>query len=135
MNILSITISKKLFINFLINCFIILIISGLVIQSFSGISDSIQFNSKSFSFFKSNLDYLRLEQEKLKNTNPLTDSSIQNSLQTKEYLIKSANRLNLLIEPLLDERFNLINTLSVDDDLTVKDQISKIGEISKNLSK
>ena len=31
MNILSITISKKLFVNFLINCFIILIISGLLL--------------------------------------------------------------------------------------------------------
>ena len=134
MNILSITISKKLFVNFLINCFIILIISGLVIQSFSGISESIKFNSKSFSFYKSNLDYLRLEQEKLKNTNSLTDSSIQNSLETKNNLIKSANRLNFLIEPLLDERFDSINTLSIGEELTIKNQISKIGEISKNLS-
>ena len=52
----------------------------------------------------------------------------------KNNLIKSANRLKFLIEPLLDERFDSINTLSLDDELTVKDQIGKIGVISKSLS-
>ena len=89
----SITISKKLFIIFLINCFIILSISGLVIQSFSEISESVKFNSKSFSFFKSNLDYLRLEQEKLKNTNSLIDSTNASAETTKNNLIKSIKKM------------------------------------------
>ncbi len=71
------TISKKLLFIFLINSFVTIIITGLVIQSFTDISESIKFTSKSFSFFKSNLDYIRLEQEKLKNTNLLIDASMK----------------------------------------------------------
>ena len=130
----SITISKKLFIIFLINCFIILSISGLVIQSFSEISESVKFNSKSFSFFKSNLDYLRLEQEKLKNTNSLIDSTNASAETTKNNLIKSIKKNALLIKPLLDNQFTVIHSLSIENKSTVKDQIKKIGEINSNLS-
>ena len=135
MNILSITISKKLFVNFLINCFIILFISGLVIQSFSGISESIKFNSKFFSFFKSNLDYLRLEQEKLKNTSSLIDASIETGQITQKKLVESINKVKSLIEPLLEEKFSLIHSLSIDGEMSVKDEINKIGETSLYLSK
>jgi methyl-accepting chemotaxis protein len=130
----SITISKKLFIIFLINCFIILSISGLVIQSFSEISESVKFNSKSFSFFKSNLDYLRLEQEKLKNTNSLIDSTNASAETTKNNLIKSIKKNALLIKPLLDNQFTVIHSLSIENKSTVKDQIKEIGEINSNLS-
>ena len=93
MKFLSITISRKLFFIFLINSFIIISISGLVTHSFSGISDSVKFNSKSFSFFKSNLDYLRLEQEKLKNTNSLIDTNNEVAETTKNNLIKSSEHV------------------------------------------
>ena len=135
MKFLSITISKKLFFIFLINSFIIISISGLVIHSFSGISDSVKFNSKSFTFFKSNLDYLRLEQEKLKNTNSLIDSNNEVAETTKNNLIKSSEHVAFLIKPLLDNQFNEIHSLSMDNKLTVKDQINKVGEINLNLSK
>ena len=135
MKFLSITISKKLFFIFLINSFIIISISGLVIHSFSGISDSVKFNSKSFTFFKSNLDYLRLEQEKLKNTNSLIDSNNKVAETTKNNLIKSSEHVAFLIKPLLDNQFNEIHSLSMDNKSTVKDQINKVGEINSNLSK
>jgi len=135
MKFLSITISKKLFFIFLINSFIIISISGLVIHSFSGISDSVKFNSKSFTFFKSNLDYLRLEQEKLKNTNSLIDSNNEVAETTKNNLIKSSEHVAFLIKPLLDNQFKEIHFLSMDNKSTVKDQINKVGEINSNLSK
>jgi methyl-accepting chemotaxis protein len=135
MKFLSITISRKLFFIFLINSFIIISISGLVTHSFSGISDSVKFNSKSFSFFKSNLDYLRLEQEKLKNTNSLIDSNNEVAETTKKNLIKSSEHVAFLIKPLLDNQFNEIHSLSMDNKSTVKDQINKVGEINSNLSK
>ncbi|MDG2065313.1 MAG: hypothetical protein P8L36_10005, partial [SAR324 cluster bacterium] len=43
---IQITINKKLLSVFLINSFVTIIISGLVIQSFIGISHSIKFNSQ-----------------------------------------------------------------------------------------
>ena len=132
---IQITISKKLLFIFLINSFVTIIITGLVIRSFSDISDSIQFTSKSFSFFKSNLDYIRLEQEKLNNTNSLIDASIENALKTKNKLIQSSNVVKDLNARLLEDKFSLIHSLSIDEEMNVKDQINKIGELSLNLSK
>ena len=59
------TISKKLFLIFLVNSFIILMISGLVINSFSGLSSQFNYNSKLLDY-KINLDIIRVEQAKLK---------------------------------------------------------------------
>ena len=132
---IQITISKKLLFIFLINSFVTIIITGLVIRSFSDISDSIQFTSKSFSFFKSNLDYIRLEQEKLNNTNSLIDASIENALKTKNKLIQSSNVVKDLNARLLEDKFSLIHSLSIDEELKVKDQINKIGELNLSLSK
>ena len=132
---IQITISKKLLFIFLINSFVTIIITGLVIQSFTDISDSIQFTSKSFSFFKSNLDYIRLEQETLKNTNSLIDASIENALKTKNKLIQSSNIVKDLNERLLEDKFSLIHSLSIDEEMKVKDQINKIGELNLSLSK
>ena len=132
---IQITISKKLLFIFLINSFVTIIITGLVIQSFTDISSSVQFTSKSFSFFKSNLDYIRLEQEKLKNTISLIDASIENALKTKNKLIQSSNNVKDLTERLLGDKFSLIHSLSIDEELKVKDQINKIGELNLSLSK
>ena len=132
---IQITISKKLLFIFLINSFVTIIITGLVIQSFTDISGSVQFTSKSFSFFKSNLDYIRLEQEKLKNTISLIDASIENALKTKNKLIQSSNNVKDLTERLLEDKFSLIHSLSIDEELKVKDQINKIGELNLSLSK
>jgi len=131
----QITISKKILFIFLINSFVTIIITGLVIQSFTDISGSVQFTSKSFSFFKSNLDYIRLEQEKLKNTISLIDASIENALKTKNKLIQSSNNVKDLTERLLEDKFSLIHSLSIDEELKVKDQINKIGELNLSLSK
>ena len=132
---IQITISKKILFIFLINSFVTIIITGLVIQSFTDISGSVQFTSKSFSFFKSNLDYIRLEQEKLKNTISLIDASIENALKTKNKLIQSSNNVKDLTERLLEDKFSLIHSLSIDEELKVKDQINKIGELNLSLSK
>jgi len=132
---IQITISKKLLFIFLINSFVTIIITGLVIQSFTDISGSIQFTSKSFSFFKSNLDYIRLDQEKLKNTNSLIDASIENALKTKNKLIQSSNNVKDLTERLLEEKFSLIHSLSIEEEIKVIDQINKIGELNISLSK
>ena len=112
----QITISKKILFIFLINSFVTIIITGLVIQSFTDISGSVQFTSKSFSFFKSNLDYIRLEQEKLNNTNSLIDASIENALKTKNKLIQSSNIVKDLNERLLEDKFSLIHSLSIDEE-------------------
>ena len=111
------TISKKLLFIFLINSFVTIIITGLVIQSFTDISESIKFTSKSFSFFKSNLDYIRLEQEKLKNTNLLIDASIENALKTKNKLIQSSDGFKEINEHYLNSIFSEApnTTLFIDD--------------------
>ena len=132
---IQITISKKILFIFLINSFVTIIITGVVIQSFTDISGSIKFTSKSFSFFKSNLDYIRLEQEKLKNSNLLIDASIENALKTKNKLIQSSDGVKDLNERLLEEKFSLIHSLPIDEETKVIDQINKIGELNISLSK
>jgi len=62
---LSFTISKKLFFIFLANSLIILTISGLVLQSFSGLSGQFNHNSQLLNY-KITLDAIRVEQAKLK---------------------------------------------------------------------
>jgi flagellar basal body-associated protein FliL len=66
MKILSLTISKKLFFIFLINTIVTLAITGMVISSFFGLSETIEYNSKVFSKYKENLESLRTEQASLK---------------------------------------------------------------------
>ena len=65
MNLLSLTISKKLFFIFLINSIITLTISGLVMISFLGLSGQFNQNSE-LSIYKTILDSIRIEQSKLK---------------------------------------------------------------------
>ena len=61
-----ITIRGKLFLIFVINSLITIIISGLVINSFLGLSSNLQYSSEILSDYKTNLDSIRIEQSKLK---------------------------------------------------------------------
>ena len=65
MKFLSITISRKIFFIFIINSVITVTISGLVIISFTGLSDQFNYNSE-LSDYKTTLDSIRIEQAKLK---------------------------------------------------------------------
>ena len=65
MNLLSFTISKKLFFIFLINSIITVTISGMVMISFLGLSGQFNYNSE-LSTYKTILDSIRIEQSKLK---------------------------------------------------------------------
>ena len=131
---IQITINKKLLSVFLINSVVTIIITGLVIQSFIGISHSIEFNSKIFSIFKSNLDYLRLEQEKLKKSKSLQD--IDSNVKQKEStnaLIDSVNKINELIKQLSADKYRQIHKLVIKDDKDVNSEIKEIGIINHNL--
>ena len=119
---------------FLINSFVTIIITGLVIQSFIGISHSIKFNSKIFSIFKSNLDYLRLEQEKLKKSKSLQDiDSIEKQKESTNALIYSVNKIDELIKQLSAEKYRQIHKLVVKEDKDVNSDIKEIGIINHNL--
>ena len=134
MKLLSIKISKKLLSVFLINSFVTIIITGLVIQSFIGISHSIKFNSKIFSIFKSNLDYLRLEQEKLKKSKSLQDiDSIEKQKESTNALIYSVNKIDELIKQLSAEKYRQIHKLVIMNDKDVNSEIKEIGIINHNL--
>ena len=61
-----ITIRGKLFLIFVINSLVTIIISGLVINSFLGLSSNLQYSSEILSDYKTNLDSIRIEQSKLK---------------------------------------------------------------------
>ena len=131
---IQITINKKLLSVFLINSFVTIIITGLVIQSFIGISHSIKFNSKIFSIFKSNLDYLRLEQEKLKKSKSLQDiDSIEKQKESTNALIYSVNKIDELIKQLSAEKYRQIHKLVVKEDKDVNSDIKEIGKINHNL--
>ena len=61
-----ITIRGKLFLIFVINSLVTIIISGLVINSFLGLSSNLRYSSEILSEYKTNLDSIRIEQSKLK---------------------------------------------------------------------
>ena len=131
---IQITINKKLLSVFLINSFVTIIITGLVIQSFIGISHSIKFNSKIISIFKSNLDYLRLEQEKLKKSKSLQDiDSNEKQKESTNTLIDSVNKIDELIKQLSVEKYRQIHKLVIKDDKDVNSGIKEIGIINHNL--
>ena len=119
---------------FLINSFVTIIITGLVIQPFIGISHSIKFNSKIFSIFKSNLDYLRLEQEKLKKSKSLQDiDSNEKQKESTNALIDSVNKIDELIKQLSADKYRQIHKLVIKDDKDVNSEIKEIGIINHNL--
>ncbi len=85
MKLLSITISRKLFIIFLINSVITVTISGMVIFSFTGLSSQFNYNSE-LSIYKTTLDSIRIEQSKLKGYAQsfylnVTDDSVKEGLR------------------------------------------------------
>ena len=61
-----ITIRGKLFLIFVINSLVTIIISGLVINTFLGLSSNLRYSSEILSEYKTNLDSIRIEQSKLK---------------------------------------------------------------------
>ncbi len=124
MKFLSITISRKLFIIFLINSVITISISGMVIISFLGLSSQFNYNSE-LSVYKTILDSIRIEQSKLKGHAQsfylnVTDQTVKEGLQNfddsiaffKESLDKLKNETNQTINNSSLEsihRFNLKN--------------------------
>ena len=111
---LSFTISKKLFLIFLINSLIILIISGLVMNSFTGLSEQFNYNSQLLNY-KINLDAIRVEQAKLKGVTQafylnVTEESIREGkksiLDSTEMILNYLNKLN-------HEKNENINNLSL----------------------
>ena len=98
---LSFTISKKLFLIFLVNSLIILIISGLVMNSFTGLSEQFNYNSQLLNY-KINLDAIRVEQAKLKGLTQafylnVTEESIREGkksiLDSTEMILNYLNKL------------------------------------------
>ena len=99
---LSFTISKKLFLIFLVNSLIILIISGLVMNSFTGLSEQFNYNSQLLNY-KINLDAIRVEQAKLKGLTQafylnVTEESVREGkksiLDSTEMILNYLNKLN-----------------------------------------
>jgi methyl-accepting chemotaxis protein len=117
MKLLSLTISKKLFFIFLINTIITLAITGMVISSFFGISESIEYNSKVFINYKEHIEALRTEQSGLQgltqgyylnvSENTITDST--------NNTISSISNMNGLLAQLKDNKFIAISSIKIID--------------------
>jgi len=133
---LSFTISKKLFLIFLVNSLIILIISGLVMNSFTGLSEQFNYNSQLLNY-KINLDAIRVEQAKLKGLTQafylnVTEESIREGkksiLDSTELILNYLNKLN-------HEKNDYINNLSLNsnyrtefDPKNFPEVVEKMGE-------
>ena len=98
-----ITIRGKLFLIFVINSLITIIISGLVINSFLGLSSNLQYSSEILSDYKTNLDSIRIEQSKLKGH---TQSFYLNV--TKETVKDGISKLNESLNS-IEETLSLLN--------------------------
>ena len=98
-----ITIRGKLFLIFVINSLVTIIISGLVINSFLGLSSNLQYSSEILSDYKSNLDSIRIEQSKLKGH---TQSFYLNV--TKETVKDGISKLNESLNS-IEETLSLLN--------------------------
>ncbi|MDP6091664.1 MAG: methyl-accepting chemotaxis protein [SAR324 cluster bacterium] len=108
-----ITIRGKLFLIFLINSLITIFISGLVINSFLGLSSNLQYSSEILSEYKTNLDSIRIEQSKLKGHTQsfylnVTKNTVQNGIN---YLNTSLNRIEETIGLLNSETNKSINKI------------------------
>ena len=114
---LSFTISKKLFLIFLVNSLIILIISGLVMNSFTGLSEQFNYNSQLLNY-KINLDAIRVEQAKLKGLTQafylnVTEESIR---EGKKSILDSTDMILNYLNKLNNEKNEYINNLSLNSD-------------------
>ena len=98
-----ITIRGKLFLIFVINSLVTIIISGLVINSFLGLSSNLQYSSEILSDYKTNLDSIRIEQSKLKGH---TQSFYLNV--TKETVKDGITKLNESLNS-IEETLSLLN--------------------------
>ena len=99
-----ITIRGKLFLIFVINSLVTIIISGLVINSFLGLSSNLQYSSEILSDYKTNLDSIRIEQSKLKGH---TQSFYLNV--TKETVKDGMSKLNESLDS-IGETLSLLNS-------------------------
>ena len=98
-----ITIRGKLFLIFVINSLVTIIISGLVINSFLGLSSNLQYSSEILSDYKTNLDSIRIEQSKLKGH---TQSFYLNV--TKDTVKDGISKLNESLNS-IEETLSLLN--------------------------
>ena len=99
-----ITIRGKLFLIFVINSLVTIIISGLVINSFLGLSSNLQYSSEILSDYKTNLDSIRIEQSKLKGH---TQSFYLNV--TKDTVKDGISKLNESLNS-IEETLSLLNS-------------------------
>ena len=98
-----ITIRGKLFLIFVINSLVTINISGLVINSFLGLSSNLQYSSEILSDYKTNLDSIRIEQSKLKGH---TQSFYLNV--TKDTVKDGISKLNESLNS-IEETLSLLN--------------------------
>ena len=135
MKILSLTISKKLFFIFLINTIVTLAITGMVISSFFGLSETIEYNSKVFSKYKENLESLRTEQASLKG---LTQGFYLNVNKNtiKDSLDKTTNsfaNMSALFGELTEDKYIAIKAIKINDS-TVGNKINELDKLKEILS-
>ena len=112
---LSFTISKKLFLFFLVNSLIILMISGLVLNSFTGLSDQFNYNSQLLNY-KIILDAIRVEQAKLKGMTQsfylnVTEDSVREGIQN---ITNSTDMILSYLDELNHEKNYFINSLQLE---------------------
>ena len=118
MKLLSLTISKKLFFIFLINTVVTLVITGMVISSFFGISETIEYNSKVFINYKDNIESLRTEQAGLLGLTQgyylnVDDNSI---IDSSKNITNSISNMNAILAQLKDNKFKAISSIKIIDD-------------------
>ena len=135
MKFLSLTISKKLFFIFIINTVVSILIALMVISSFFGLSESIEYNSKVFSKYKENLESLRTEQASLMG---LTQGFYLNVSRNtiKESIDKITNSFSIMnarLEELIDENYNAIKGIKINES-TVGNKINELKKLKDILS-
>ena len=115
MKLLSLTISKKLFFIFLINTIVTLAITVMVISSFFGISETIEYNSKVFINYKDNIESLRTEQAGLQGLTQgyylnVDDNSI---IDSSKNITNSISNMNAILAQLKDNKFKAISSIKI----------------------
>ena len=137
MNLLSLTISKKLFFIFLINSIITVTISGMVMISFLGLSGQFNYNSE-LSTYKTILDSIRIEQSKLKGHAQsfylnVTENTVKEGLSNFGDSIKFFKES---LQKLKQEDFKEINDTKISNDLDkIEKEIENLNLSVKNIAK
>ena len=109
-----ITIRGKLFLIFVINSLVTIIISGLVINSFLGLSSNLQYSSEILSEYKTNLDSIRIEQSKLKGHTQsfylnVTKDTVKDGITKLNESLNSIEETLSLLNAETNENINNIN--------------------------